>query len=224
VALGGGLARAEPHLSDAVENLEAGRGLTAVDAASRPRLWLVRHGETEWSAAGRHTGRTDVPLTSAGEAEAVTLGGRLRSNRFALVLTSPRQRARETCRLAGFGDSAIVDDDLAEWDYGAAEGRTTPEIQRDRPGWSIWTDGPKDGETIDQVAARAERVIARVRSERGDTLTFAHGHLLRILAARWVDLPAVDGRILLLEPATFSILGWERETAVVERWNEPAEG
>jgi probable phosphoglycerate mutase len=193
-------------------------------ASRPPRLWLVRHGETEWSAAGRHTGTTDVPLTPAGEAEAATLGDRLRSNTFALVLTSPRRRARETCRLAGFGDRAVVDDDLAEWDYGADEGRTTPEIQRDRPDWSIWTDGPRAGETIDDVAARAGRVVARARAAAGDTLAFAHGHLLRILAAGWVGLAPVDGRLLLLEPATISVLGWERDTAVIERWNEPADG
>jgi probable phosphoglycerate mutase len=189
-----------------------------------PRLWLVRHGETAWSASGRHTSRTEVPLTAAGEDEARTLATRLSAHAFATVLTSPRVRARETCRLAGFGDRAVVDPDLAEWDYGADEGRTTAEIQVDRPGWSIWVGGPQGGETIDAVAARADRVIARVRSGSGDTLAFAHGHVLRILAARWVSLAPADGRHLLLEPATLSILGWERDTPVIERWNEPATG
>jgi broad specificity phosphatase PhoE len=193
----------------------------APTASAPPRLWVVRHGETEWSAALRHTGRTDVPLTPLGEAQARELGPRLRGQAFAAVLTSPRARARETCRLAGFADRAVVDDDLAEWDYGADEGRTTAEIQVDRPGWSIWDDGPKDGETIDRVAARADRVIAAARSRAGDTLAFAHGHLLRILAARWVELAPADGRRFLVEPATISILGWEREMPVLERWNEP---
>ena len=193
------------------------------EPGARPRLWIVRHGETEWSASGRHTSRTDVPLTRPGEEQAAGLRERLAGIAFALVLTSPRRRALETCRLAGFGGRAIVDDDLAEWDYGADEGRTTAEIRRDRPGWTIWRDGPSGGETIDQVAARAERVIARARAADGDVLAFAHGHLLRILGARWVGLAAVDGRALLLEPATLSILGWEHESPVIARWNEPAE-
>jgi broad specificity phosphatase PhoE len=190
-------------------------------AGPRPRLWLVRHGETEWSASGRHTGRTDVPLTRRGEQQAVELRERLRRHSFGLVLTSPRQRAQETCRLAGFGDRAIVDDDLAEWDYGADEGRTTAEIQADRPRWSIWRDGPLRGETIEQVATRARRVIDRARAETGDGLAFGHGHMLRVLAACWAGFAPVDGRGLLLEPATISILGWERESPVIERWNEP---
>jgi broad specificity phosphatase PhoE len=192
--------------------------------AAHPRLWVVRHGETAWSAALKHTGRTEVPLTAEGQRQARDLGPRLGSHPFAVVLTSPRIRARETCRLAGFGDRAVIDDDLAEWDYGADEGRTTAEIDVDRPDWSIWDDGPRGGETIDQVAARADRVIGRVRSTDGDTLAFAHGHLLRILAARWVGLAPADGRRFLLEPATVSILGWERDTPVFERWNEPARG
>jgi broad specificity phosphatase PhoE len=186
----------------------------------RPRLWLVRHGETEWSAGGRHTGRTDVPLTKLGEGQARQLRERLRGHAFGLVLTSPRRRAMETCRLAGFAGRAIVDGDLAEWDYGADEGRTTEQIQVDRPGWSIWRDGPLDGETIAQVSERAERVVERARAVDGDTLAFGHGHLLRILAARWVGLAPSNGRRLLLEPATISILGWEHEDAVIERWNE----
>lgn len=192
--------------------------------AARPRLWVVRHGETAWSASGRHTSRTEEPLTADGEAQARALARPLRDHAFVAVLTSPRERARETCRLAGFGGRAVVDADLAEWDYGSDEGRTTAEIQQDHPGWSIWTDGPAGGETIDEVAARADRVIERVRSGSGDVLAFAHGHLLRILAARWVGLAPADGRRLLLEPATISILGWERETPVIERWNAPVAG
>ena len=129
-------------------------------------------------------------------------------------------RALDTARIAGFGDVVQVDDDLREWDYGEDEGRTTPEIREDRPGWTIWGDGPRGGETIDDVAARADRVIARVRDSSGDVLLFAHGHLLRILAARWLELPPVDGRLFALSTATVSVLGWEREQPVLLRWNE----
>lgn len=188
----------------------------------RPRLWVVRHGETAWSASGRHTGRTDIELTPLGEEQAAALRRRLTGAAFALVLTSPRRRAVETAGLAGFGDRAVVDDDLAEWDYGLDEGRTSAEIQRERPGWSIWRDGPEGGETIEQVAARADRVIARARHTPGDTLAFGHGHLLRILSARWVGLGPTSGRRLALDPATISILGWERHTPVLERWNQGA--
>ncbi|HYC06968.1 MAG TPA: histidine phosphatase family protein [Candidatus Binatia bacterium] len=193
---------------------------TRTPTSTRARLWVVRHGQTEWSAAGRHTSRTDVPLTPGGEREATALGARLGAHAFSLVLTSPRRRATETARLAGFGGRAIVDPDLAEWDYGADEGRTSAEIQVDRPGWTIWRDGPRGGETIDEVAARAERVIGRVRHAEGDVLAFGHGHLLRVLAARWVGLGPRNGRRLLLEAATVSILGWEREAPVIELWNE----
>jgi len=193
---------------------------TRTPTSTRTRLWVVRHGQTEWSAAGRHTSRTDVPLTPGGEREAAALGARLGSHAFSLVLTSPRRRATETARLAGFGGRAIVDPDLAEWDYGADEGRTSAEIEVDRPGWTIWRDGPRGGETIDEVAARAERVIGRVHHAEGDVLAFGHGHLLRVLAARWVGLAPRNGRRLLLEAASVSILGWERETPVIELWNE----
>jgi probable phosphoglycerate mutase len=160
-------------------------------------------------------------LTAKGIAEGRSIGQSLAAHTFTEVLSSPRSRALETCRLAGFGDRVQIDDDLAEWDYGSDEGRTTAEIQRDRPGWSIWRDGPLGGETIDEVAARADRVVARARAASGDVLAFAHGHLLRVLAARWLGQPPQDGRLLLLEPATISILGWERDTAVVTRWNAP---
>ena len=139
------------------------------------------------------------------------------------MLSSPLSRALETARLAGFGARVETTEDLLEWDYGADEGRTTPEIRGDRPGWTIWRDGPKDGETIDQVAARVERVIARVRALDGDALVFAHGHVLRVLAARWLGEPPTEGRLFALSTATLSVLGWERETAVIERWNEPCD-
>lgn len=181
-------------------------------------LWLVRHGETSWSAAGKHTGRTDVPLTDAGRAQAAQLAPLLAQHRFALVLTSPLSRAEETSRLAGF-DSAVVDDDLLEWDYGDYDGRTTAEIRAQRPAWSLWRDGCPGGETADDVGHRADRVVTRARAADGDVVAFAHGHLLRVVAARWIGLPAADGALLGLDTATVSVLGWEREQPVVRRWN-----
>jgi broad specificity phosphatase PhoE len=183
-------------------------------------VWLVRHGETEWARLGRHTGRTDVPLTRTGRAQAVTLGRRLAGHEFALVLTSPLSRAAQTATLAGFGDVAITDPDLREWDYGAFEGRLTTEIRGNYPGWTIWRGPWPDGETIDEVSARADRVRARVRAADGDTLIVAHGHFLRVLAARWLDLPPASGSLFALGTATISILGWERESPVIETWNE----
>lgn len=195
-----------------------------VDAPDRPGLWVIRHGETEWASLGRHTSRTDVPLLEVGERDARRLGALLRGHRFAEVLSSPLHRALDTCRLAGFGDRAELAEDLREWDYGEDEGRTTAEIRVDRPGWTIWTQGPRGGETIDEVGARADRVVARVRAASGDVLCFAHGHVLRIVAARWLGLPPRDGSLLALDPATISILGWEHETPVIERWNQPLDG
>jgi broad specificity phosphatase PhoE len=186
-------------------------------------MWLVRHGETAWARDGRHTGRTDIPLTDVGRAQAIAVGRRLAGEQFGTVLSSPLSRALETARLAGFGDRVELSDDLMEWDYGADEGRTTPAIRRERPGWSIWVAGPEDGETAASVAARADRVIARVRRGHGDVLCFSHGHLLRVLAVRWLGLEAVDGRLFALSTATISVLGWERDTAVIERWNEPSQ-
>ena len=186
------------------------------------KLWIVRHGETTWARLGRHTSRTDVPLTGHGQDDARRIGRELQGHRFALVLSSPKRRAFETARLAGFADRAEVTEDLLEWDYGADEGRTTPEIRADRPGWTIWHDGPRDGETARHVAARVDRVIARARDQPGDTLAFAHGHVLRALTARWLDLPVRDGRLFELGTATITILGWEREQPVIERWNVPA--
>jgi broad specificity phosphatase PhoE len=186
-------------------------------------MWLVRHGETEWARLGRHTGRTDIPLTELGRDQAAAVAARLAGRPFALVLSSPLSRALDTARLAGFADRVRTDDDLLEWDYGADEGRTTLEIRVDRPGWAIWDEGPKDGETIDAVAARVDRVIERARRQAGDVLVFAHGHVLRILAARWLDLPPVQGRLFALSTATLSILGWERDAPVIERWNDTTE-
>ena len=181
---------------------------------------LVRHGETDWSRAGRHTGRTDVPLNERGRAEARALAGMLAGRRFALVLTSPSSRAVETCRLAGLGGRALVRDALAEWDYGDYEGRTTAEIRSERPGWSLWTDGVPDGETVADVAARADSVLAELETAAGDVAVFAHGHLLRVLAARWLDLAPGAGRLLALDPATISVLGHEHEWRVLRAWNE----
>jgi probable phosphoglycerate mutase len=182
-------------------------------------LVLVRHGQTEWSAAGRHTGRTDVPLTDEGAAQARALAPRLAVRSFALVLVSPRRRARDTARLAGVAELAEVDDDLAEWDYGDYEGRTSDEIHETDPGWTIWPAGAPGGETPAQVAARADRVIARALAADGDVLLVAHGHLLRVLTARWLGLEAAGGRYFRLEPATLSELGYERDQRVIERWN-----
>jgi len=183
---------------------------------------LVRHGETEWSRAGKHTGRTDVPLTDRGREQALAVGEALRGREFALVLTSPLQRAAETCRLAGFGDQAQERDDLVEWHYGAYEGRTTEEIRKERPGWLVWDDELPGGETLAQVGVRADRVIAEARAAEGDVLLFAHGHVLRILAARWLGLEPRAGRLFALDPATLSTLGYEHETAVLRVWNRPA--
>ncbi|HSL97617.1 MAG TPA: histidine phosphatase family protein [Candidatus Deferrimicrobiaceae bacterium] len=193
-------------------------------ASGGPRLWLVRHGETEWARLGRHTGLTDVPLTEIGRTQARATARALVGRAYAAVWSSPLSRALETARIAGFDDRVRTTDDLLEWDYGADEGRTTPEIRADRPGWTIWTDGPRGGETAADVEARVDRVIERARTEPGDTLCFAHGHVLRVLAARWLGLPAAEGRRFALSTATISILGWERETPVIERWNDPCAG
>ena len=186
----------------------------------RHDLWLVRHGETEWARLGRHTGRTDVPLTATGRDQALDLGRRLAGHPFELVLTSPLSRAADTASLAGFAGAVRPDPDLREWDYGALEGRLTADIRDDYPGWTIWRGPWPEGETIDAVAIRADRVIDRARAASGEVLVFAHGHLLRVLAARWLDLPPTSGALFALGTATISVLGWEHETAVIERWNE----
>jgi len=182
-------------------------------------VWLIRHGETEWSISGAHTGRTDIALTGNGRHQAECIGRALAGRQFSLVLESPLQRARETCALAGFSAMAQVDPNLREWDYGDEEGRTTPEIQRVTPGWSLWHDGPRNGETVQQVGTRADAVIARAVAAAGDVALFAHGHLLRILAARWLGLAPPAGRLFALSTATLSTLGHERETRVIVRWN-----
>jgi probable phosphoglycerate mutase len=184
-----------------------------------PKLWIVRHGETTWARLGRHTSRTDVPLTRRGRDDARRIGALLAVHDFSLILSSPKQRALRTAEIAGFGDRVDMTEDLLEWDYGADEGLTTPEIRANRPGWTIWRDGPRDGETARHVAARVDRVIARIRAGKGDALAFAHGHVLRALTARWLDLPVRDGRLFELGTATISVLGWEREQPVIERWN-----
>jgi broad specificity phosphatase PhoE len=187
----------------------------------RPELWIVRHGETEWSETGRHTGRTNVPLTNEGRRRASALGERLGGRQFCLVLTSPLARAFETCRLAGYGDAAERSDDLLEWDYGAYEGRTTKEIREEVPGWTVWTHGVPGGETAAQVGARTERVIARaLEVTGGDVALFAHGHLLRVLTATWLGLPPEGGRLAALGPASLSVLGYEREQRVIRKWND----
>jgi probable phosphoglycerate mutase len=186
----------------------------------RPHLWLVRHGETEWARLGKHTGRTDIPLTELGREQATAVAAKLVGHRFALVLSSPLSRALDTAHLAGYTKTVQPTADLLEWDYGADEGRTTAEIRVDRPGWSIWDAGPAGGETIDDVAARVDRVIARVQAQSGDALAFAHAHVLRILAARWIDAQPRLGRAFELSTATVSVLGWERQQPTVERWNE----
>jgi probable phosphoglycerate mutase len=180
---------------------------------------LVRHGETEWSRSMRHTGTTDIPLTEAGEAAARKVGERLAGREFALVLSSPMQRARETARLAGFGDRAEIDPDLCEREYGEYEGITTKEIRKTIPGWDVWRDEVPGGETLAQVGARVDRVIERALATEGDTLLFAHGHLLRVVGARWIGMPPEGGGHLVVETATLCVLGFERERRVLRRWN-----
>lgn len=191
------------------------------DAPHERQIWLVRHGETEWARQGRHTGRTDIPLTAAGREQAQALGRRLAAHSFELVLTSPLSRAADTARLAGSAP-AEPEPDLLEWDYGALEGRTSADIRDEMPGWTIWTGPWPDAETVDEVGARADRVIARCLDERltGDCLLFAHGHLLRVLAARWLRQPAAGGSMFALGTATIGILGWDRLNPVIETWNE----
>jgi broad specificity phosphatase PhoE len=191
---------------------------------TRPEVWLVRHGETEWSRDGRHTSRTDLPLTARGEAEARALAPALAGVPFDLVLASPRRRAADTAVLAG-RPGAVADPDLAEWDYGDYEGLTTPAIRETQPGWELWTHPTPGGETEEQVAVRADRIIARVLAEAPErALLVSHGHFLRVLASRWVGRPPRFGRHLLLATATLSILGWERDNRALARWNAPAMG
>jgi probable phosphoglycerate mutase len=192
------------------------------DASGEPvRIVLARHGETAWSALGRHTGRTDIPLTETGRDQARRLGRALADRAFTRVLASPLSRAAETARLAGFGARMTLDDDLREWDYGVYEGRTRVEIARDEPGWTVWTRPIRGGESLDELGARADRVIAKLLPLEGDVLVFSHGHFLRVLAARWIGAePALAGH-LELSTATLSELGWETDRRSIEVWNAP---
>jgi broad specificity phosphatase PhoE len=189
-------------------------------AASDREIVLVRHAETEWSRDGRHTGRTDIPLTDGGRARAAALAERLGSRRFALVLVSPLTRARETCDLCGLGAHAQERAGLMEWDYGNYDGLTTPQILATAPGWDLWRDGCPGGENAAQVGARADRVIAELAGIDGDVAVFSHGHMLRVFGARWVALDPAHGARLGLSTAAICVLGYERDTAVLARWND----
>ena len=182
-------------------------------------IWLFRHGETEWSLSGAHTSRTDLPLTANGLKQAQELAPRLKGRKFALVLTSPMSRARETCRLVGFGDQAEVTDDLKEWDYGAYEGRSTQDIRKENPSWQLWRDGVVQGELVEHVGARVARLIERCSKVDGDVALFAYGHVLRILTAVWLGLPPGEGKLFALNTGTMSVLGYEHEYRVIRRWN-----
>jgi len=190
--------------------------------SSLPVVCLARHGQTAWTVSHQHTGVTDMPLTAAGETEAVRLRERLAGQTFAAVFTGPLRRATRTCQLAGFGSLAVVEPDLTEWNYGAYEGRTTAEIRAERPGWDLFRDGCPDGETPGQVAARADRVIEKVRAVPGNTVIFSSGHFLRMFAARWLGLDPGAGRYFVLGTASLSELGYEhdRSEPVIRLWNE----
>jgi probable phosphoglycerate mutase len=187
-----------------------------------PVLYLARHGETAWSLSGQHTGLTDLPLTERGERNARNLGPRLAGLTFAKVFTSPLQRATRTCELAGFAAAAEVDRDLVEWDYGDYEGLRTAEIHDKRPEWQLFRDGCPGGESPDQIGARADRVVSRVRAVKGDVLIFSSGHFLRVLAARWLGLEPVYGRLFMLKTASLSALGYENELSqpVISLWDD----
>ncbi|KWV52771.1 MULTISPECIES: histidine phosphatase family protein [Rhizobium] len=191
-------------------------------ASTLPEIHLVRHGETEWSLSGRHTGRSDIPLTAKGEAAARDVGSRLAGRGFAAVWSSPSQRARDTCELSGFGAGAIVKDDLAEWDYGAYEGITTKEIQASRPGWQLFRDGCPKGEAAGDVGGRADRIISELRLANAPILIFSSSHFLRVLGARWLGLPPTDGARFILDTASISVLGYEHDLTepVIRRWNQ----
>jgi broad specificity phosphatase PhoE len=187
-----------------------------------PKIYLARHGETAWSLSGQHTGITDIPLTEHGQQNARNLGERLRGTHFVKVFTSPLQRALRTCELSGFGSQVETDPDLVEWNYGDYEGKRTADIRKERPDWFLFRDGCPSGETPNEIGARADRVIARLRSINGDVLIFSHGHFLRVLASRWLGKPASDGRLLLLTTASLSILGYEHnlQEPVLRLWND----
>ncbi|WP_202365101.1 histidine phosphatase family protein [Mesorhizobium sp. L-2-11] len=187
-----------------------------------PEIYLVRHGETEWSASGKHTGRTDIPLTPAGEAAAGRVAERLQDLSFKAVWSSPSQRAFKTCRLAGFGSAGVKKADLAEWDYGAYEGLTTKQIRIERPGWRLFRDGCPDGEAAEDVGARADRIVDELRDVNGNVLVFSSSHFLRVLAARWLGLPPQDGALFVLDTASTSVLGYDHDLGepVIRRWNQ----
>lgn len=189
------------------------------DDVARTRLVLARHGETEWSKSGQHTGRTDIPLTELGREQARRLGATLDGRTFSAVVSSPLVRALETCRLAGFGDAVVVDPELQEWDYGVYEGRRRVDIARDEPGWTVWSRPIRDGESLAELGDRADRVIASLLPTGGDVLVFSHGHFLRVLAARWIETPPLTASRLELATATISELGWETDRRVIEAWN-----
>lgn len=186
-------------------------------------LWLIRHGETEWSLSGQHTSTSDIALTEHGRQRAVELKEYLNGRMFAAVLTSPMSRAKETCAIAGYGDVAQVDENLMEWNYGESEGKTTKQMrEKYGPTWSVWTDPIVDGEAVEHVGERADKVIARALAAAGDAgqvALFAHAHILRILAARWIGLPATGGKLFGLDTGSVSVLGFERETRVISKWN-----
>jgi len=187
-----------------------------------PRLFLARHGDTPWTVSGQHTGRTDVPLTDQGEQNARQLGERLQVNSFTRVFTSPLERATKTCKLAGFGERAEIDSDLLEWDYGSYEGETTAAILQKAPGWQLYRDGCPSGESPEAVAVRAEHFIARVRDIKGDVLAFSSGHIIRMIAARWLGIPPAAGRFFYCRPASVGVLGYEHnsyEEPIIRAWN-----
>jgi broad specificity phosphatase PhoE len=187
------------------------------------KLWLIRHGETEWSLSGAHTSRTDIPLTERGKERAAKIRGYLAQRKFSLVLASPLHRARETCRIAGYADVAQIEENLREWDYGIFEGRTTADIRKDQPDWSIWDSPVPEGEPVEHVASRAQKVIDRALQAGGDVALFAHAHILRILAATWLGLEPRGGRLFALGTGSVSTLGYERETRVISTWNRSLE-
>jgi len=184
------------------------------------QILVIRHGQTAWSAVGRHTGRTDLPLTAIGRRQGESLGEMVSGRRFDLVLTSPLFRARVTCDLAGFGEQSQVDPDLAEWDYGEYEGLSTFDIRKRIPDWSIWTHPPEKGESLENLAARADRVIDRAMAVDGDVALFGHSHALRVLAARWLELDPIVGTGFILETGAIGVLGWDRDFPAIVRWNE----
>ncbi len=193
-----------------------------MQASLRNEVYLVRHGETAWSVTGQHTGRTDLPLTAHGEGQAREVGVRLEGIDFAQVFSSPLKRALRTCELAGFGTRVSLDGELVEWNYGDYEGLTLAEIQRQNPGWELFRDGCPGGESVAQIAERADRVVARLRAVAGRALVFSSGHILRVLTARWLGVPAHFGRHLALDPASLSVLGYEHDGAdsVIRLWND----